>query len=132
MVSKDSIVYPRRPTFYYADDDMRGDMMHAKIMTVFPSWSSQRMSRWLGVSSRTLQRWLAAGKGQVPTLEVPEDLQHKISAQAMVIEETKFPQRLDEFIAKWTEGPPETSIDKEVLAAWLADRYAKLIGREID
>lgn len=128
MVSKDSIRYPRRPLLFYMDDDMRGDMMHAKIMTVFPSWSSQRMSRWLGVSSRTLQRWLAAGKGQVPTLEVPEDLQHKISSQAQIIEDTGFVDALDHFIAQWRGN----KIDDEVLAAWLADRYAKLIGREID
>ncbi len=132
MVSKDSIRYPSRPPIPYLDDDMRGDLIRAKLMTVFPSWSATRISRWLDINPRTMQRWLSVGKGTVPDEELPEDLQHKISAQAMVIEETNFPQRLDEFIAKWTEGPPETTIDKEVMAAWLADRYARLIGREID
>lgn len=132
MASKDSLVYPRRPPLLYLDDDMRGDLIRAKLMTVFPSWSATRISRWLDINPRTMQRWLSVGKGTVPDEELPADLQHKISAQAQVIEDMGFVKSLDDFIEKWTVGPKETTVDREVMAAWLADRYARLINREID
>lgn len=132
MVSKESLVYPRRPPIFYVDDDMRGDLIRDKLMTVFPSWSATRISRWLDINPRTMQRWLSVGKGTVPEEELPADLQHKISAQAQVIEDMEFVKSLDTFIEKWTVGPKETTVDPEVMAAWLADRYAKLINREID
>lgn len=127
MALKDSIVYPARP-IRIQDDFMRGDLVHMLLAQVFPSWSTTRISRWLGVNARTMQRWLSLGRGTVPEEELPPELLHRIQAMAKTMEDTGFPDALDHFIAQWQGN----GIDNEVMAAWMADRYAKLIGREID
>lgn len=106
----------------------RADLLRAAIATVFPSWSSQRMSRWLGVNPRTLQRWLAAGQGEIDESDIPPELADRITAMAHTISDTDFEKHLDHFLTQWKAN----GIDDEVMGAWLADRYARLIGREID
>lgn len=106
----------------------RSDFLHAKIAAVFPEWSSIRISRWLGINSRTLQRWISLGKGKVPDDEVPPTLASKIEQQAMRVQDINLAGQVAEFVRRQQEN----GIDDEVIAAWLADAYKQLIGREID
>ncbi|WP_116654003.1 hypothetical protein [Pelagibacterium sediminicola] len=106
----------------------RADFVTAAISTIFPEWSSTRIARWLQVNPRTLQRWMKTGSGQLDESEVPADLQAKIRDQAARVADIDLAGQLDHFIARQREN----GIDDEVLAAWLADRYKDLVGREID
>lgn len=106
----------------------RSDFLHAKIAAVFPEWSSSRISRWLGINSRTLQRWISMGEGKVPDEEVPSTLAAKIEQQAARVQDIDLKDQVADFVRRQQEN----GIDDEVLAAWLADAYKHLIGREID
>ena len=106
----------------------RADILTLAIKQAMPEWSSTRMSRWLGVSSRTLQRWLATGSGQIDEAEIPADLRDKITQQAHLIEEIDLAGQLDHFIKQQLDN----GVDREVLAAWMAHRYKVLVQREID
>jgi IS30 family transposase len=107
----------------------KGDAISSDLSIIFPSWSSTRISRWLGVNVRTIQRWLKSGRGEFVDEQIPSDVAGKIYSLARQIEDQDLGAELDRWIKMQVE---DNRIPKEVLAAWLADRYLKLIGREID
>lgn len=107
----------------------KGDALHTALLKVFPEWSSTRISRWLGVNPRTVQRWLSAGRGEFVDDAVPDDVSAKILSAASRIEDIELGEQLDRWISMQLK---DNRVHPEVLAAWLAHRYKKLAGRDID
>lgn len=98
------------------------------ISSVFPEWSSTRMSRWLGVNSRTIQRWMTTDDPVISDQEVPQELRDRMRVQAEKIQEADLGGQIEHFI----EMQRNNGIDDEVIAAWLAFKYKKHFGREIE
>lgn len=107
----------------------KGDVVHTDLLTVFPEWSSTRISRWLGVNPRTVQRWLRAGRGEFVDEQIPDDVAHKIRTTAQHIADIDLGEQLDHWMQTQLRG---NKVDKEILGAWMAHRYKVLMGKDID
>lgn len=111
----------------------QGDVIGTALSKIFPAWSSTRISRWLGVNPRTVQRWLSAGHGEFLDEKIPPDVAGKILETATHIENIDLGGQLDRWIyMQLDEKPNGNHVDKEILGAYLADRYKKMMGRDID
>lgn len=103
-------------------------LLHLSFAGIFPEWSSNRISRWLGINPRTLQRMLSKKPEIQARNQMPGALRARIGDQQEAVTEFELGKRIDDLIARATAA----GIDDEVLAAWLAHRYKRLMGREID
>lgn len=118
-----------RPKMMHDGHITRGDKINDALTSIFPEWSSTRISRWLGVNPRTVQRWLGAGRGELVDEIIPQDVADKILTTAARIEDIELGGQLDQWIEMQLNG---NKVHPEVLSAWLAHRYKKLSGRDID
>lgn len=109
----------------------RGDVINDALTKIFPEWSSTRISRWLGVNPRTVQRWLRAGRGEFADETIPEDVAAKIRTTAAHIENIDLGDQLDKWMTMQL-SEKGNNIHPEILAAYIAHRYKKLTGRDID
>ncbi len=112
-----------------ADHNVRGrSLTHFKLAVVFPEWNSARIARWLGINPRTLQRMLSKNPQIAAENPVPEWMSDKIAGQDSALNMYKLGEELDDVI-KEAKG---WNLDDEVIAAWLAHRYKKLLGKDIE
>lgn len=112
-----------------ADHNVRGrSLTHFKLALVFPEWSSNRIARWLGINPRTLQRMLSKDPDVAERNKIPDDLAGKIAHQQSALNQYNLGEELDITI----RNAKRFNIDDEVIGAWLAHRYKKLLGRDID
>jgi IS30 family transposase len=107
----------------------RGDAVHTALLSIFPEWSSTRISRWLGVNPRTVQRWLKSGRGEFADETIPDDVVAKIRAMATKMENIDLGGQLDHWLETQIR---RNEVPNEVLGAWLAHRYRQLMGKDID
>lgn len=112
-----------------AERGVRGtSLLHLKLAAVFPDWSSNRIAKWLGINPRSLQRMLAREPDGSRQAEIPPGLVQRVEAQGQIVQDVGVGPLLDTYI----DDMLRNGVDEEVLAAWLASRYRKLMDREID
>lgn len=103
-------------------------LIQAALNMLFPGAGVGRISRWLGVNTRTIQRWQEKGEGQILDEDMPEGLRQKIVETAGMLTTHAVPDQLDKQLKYFLDqGIPE-----EVLAAQVADAYRRRFGREIE
>ena len=107
----------------------RGDALHTALLKIFPEWSSTRISRWLGVNPRTVQRWLRSGRGEFEDESIPDDVANKILSTASQLEDQDLGGELDRWISMQLR---DNRVHPEILGAWMAHRYKLLMGKDID
>lgn len=118
-----------KPKMIFDGHLLPADAISMGLAKIFPEWSSTRISRWLGVNPRTVQRWLKSGRGEFLDETIPADVTAKILAEANHIQDIDLGGQLD----RWIEMQlGKNTVDKEILAAYIAHRYKKLVGRDID
>lgn len=112
--------------WYIGMDPEEVGLLHFKLGGVFPEWSSNRMAKWLGINPRTLQRMLS----RRPEIrqKVPDGLMQRIGDQRNAVSEFELGDQIDDLIKR----AQRNGIDDEVIGAWLAHRYKKLMGRDVD
>lgn len=112
--------------WYIGMDPKEVGLLHFALGGVFPEWSSNRMAKWLGINPRTLQRMLS----RRPEIrqKVPDGLMQRIGEQRDAVHEFELGEQIDDLIKR----AQRNRIDDEVIGAWLAHRYKKLMGRDVD
>jgi len=122
-----------KPPFAGDGKITKGDKLGFELAQIFPEWSSTRISRWLGVNPRTVQRWLKVGRGEFVDETIPDDVASKIRTTAAHIENIDLGDQLDRWMTMQLSAKPKgNGVDKEILAAYMAHRYKRLTGRDID
>jgi len=129
MPINESPIQYRRPSILDAVMPHRPDILFLKISTLFGGWKAGRISRWTGINQRTLQRWQGLGvEGRIPDHEWPEQIASAITAQLQIVEDIEMVRRMDDQIKAFQKA----GVDDEVIAAWLAHHYKKLVARDIE
>lgn len=101
-------------------------LFHLSLAGIFPEWSSNRISKWLKINPRTLQRMLS--KRDDIHKPIPDGLRARIKNQQEFVQEFGLGAEIDDLIT----DAKAAGIDDEVIGAWLAHRYKRLMGRDID
>lgn len=118
-----------KPPMIFDGHLLAADAISIGLGKIFPEWSSTRISRWLGVNPRTVQRWLKAGRGDFLDETIPADVSAKILATASHIQDIDLAGQLEGWIEMQLG---KNTVDREILAAHIAYRYKRLTGRDID
>ncbi len=128
MALADRILYPARCLIPLDVDEMARSLIHAQLMTLFGGWSTSRVARFLEVNARTVQRWMRDNEGQIPSREVPDDVQMLVRRQQQIIDDIE----LERMIADVVETAQANEVHPEVLGAHLARAYKRATGREVE
>jgi hypothetical protein len=125
----DRILYPTRRPNPFPDAAMPVDYpLNVMLSQIFGAWSAVRVSRFLEVNPRTIQRWLKDGGPTLGSIDMPEELRQKIAAQHALVAEHKPMETIEDFV----EEMRDAGIHDEVLASHLAVLYRRLTGRDIE
>lgn len=105
----------------------RDTILHSLLRDVFPIWSSNRMSRWLGINPRTFQRMLKPD-GDRNSQGVPQGLVDKLSDMRQRVQALDLETRFDAII----QDARAAGVDDEVIGAWIAGSHQKLLSRPLE